>query len=126
MPILRLAYSTQFLIALIAVFLVWSPVGGPGHLALMPWYLKLVLGTGVAIAAVKATMAAVSREPAWNGGTLRWLGIAVTLAVLCGLATYYYHLYGESDEQDEEDSGAISLLEPFPAPHPVLRAPRAV
>ncbi len=112
MPILRLAYSTQFLIALIAVFLVWSQVGGQGHLDLMPWYLKLVLGTGVAFASVKATMAAVSREAAWNGGTLRWLGIAVALAVLCGLATYYYHLYGESDEQDEEDSGSISLLEP--------------
>ena len=28
MPILRLAYATQFLIALIAVFVLWSEVGG--------------------------------------------------------------------------------------------------
>ena len=28
MPILRLAYATQFLIALIAVFVLWSQVGG--------------------------------------------------------------------------------------------------
>src|ERR1035437_9599419 len=28
MPILRLAYSTQFLIALMAVFVLWSQVGG--------------------------------------------------------------------------------------------------
>jgi hypothetical protein len=111
MPILRLAYTTQFLIALIAVFLVWSQVGGQGHLDIMPWYLKLGLGTGVAFGTVKTTMAAVSREPAWNGGVLRWLGITLTLVLACGLTTYYYHLYGESDETDE-DAGAISLILP--------------
>ena len=62
MPILRLAYTTQFLIALIAVFFLWSEIGGQGHLDLMPWYLKLGLGTGVAYAAVKATAAAVAQE----------------------------------------------------------------
>lgn len=112
MPILRLAYTTQFLVALIAIFLVWSEVGGQGHLDLMPWYLKLGLGTGVAFATVKATMAAVSREAAWNGSTLKWLGITLALLVLCGLTTYYYHLYGESDGGDEQDSGAVSLLLP--------------
>lgn len=111
MPILRLAYTTQFLVALIAIFLVWSEVGGQGHLDLMPWYLKLGLGTGVAFATVKATMAAVSREGAWNGGTLKWLGITLALLALCGLTTYYYHLYGESDESDQE-GGAVSLLLP--------------
>lgn len=111
MPILRLAYTTQFLIALIAVFLVWSQVGGQGHLDIMPWYLKLALGSGVAFAAVRATMAAVSGEAPWNSGTLKWIGFTLALAVLCGLTTYYYHLYGESDEGDE-DSGAISRLSP--------------
>jgi hypothetical protein len=111
MPILRLAYTTQFLIALIAVFLVWSQVGGQGHLDIMPWYLKLALGTGVAFGTVKTTMAAVSREATWNGGTLKWMGITLTLVLVCGLATYYYHVYGESDEGDE-DSGSISLVTP--------------
>jgi hypothetical protein len=36
MPILRLAYTTLYLIAIIAVFVVWSQVGGQGHLDLMP------------------------------------------------------------------------------------------
>lgn len=112
MPILRLAYTTQFLIALIAVFLVWSQVGGQGHLDIMPWYLKLFLGTGLAYAIVKATISAVSGEGAWNSGTLKWLGIALAFIILCGLTTYYYHLYGESDENDEQDSGSISLLIP--------------
>src|SRR5271165_125843 len=92
MPILRLAYTSQFLIALIAVFVLWSQVGGQSHLDLMPWYLKLGLGAGTALAAVKATAASVSREHAWNGRTLRWLGIMLTLLVGCGLASYYCHL----------------------------------
>ena len=32
MPILRLAYTTQFLIALIAVFVLWSQVGGQSQI----------------------------------------------------------------------------------------------
>jgi hypothetical protein len=64
MPILRLAYATQFLIALIAVFTLWSEVGGQNHLDLMPWYAKAILGAGAAFATVKATAAAVSEKQA--------------------------------------------------------------
>ena len=103
MPILRLAYATQFLIALVAVFVLWSEVGGQSHLDLMPWYLKLGLGAGAAFAAVKATAAAVSRDQTWNGGTLRWLGIMLALLIGCGMVTLYYHVYGEEDEQDQQD-----------------------
>lgn len=102
MPILRLAYATQFLIALVAVFVLWSEVGGQVHLDLMPWYLKLGLGAGAAFAVVKATSAAVSRERAWNSQTLKWFGLMLALLVGCGLASYYCHVYGESDEQDDQ------------------------
>ena len=112
MPLLRLAYATQFLIAVIAVFLLWSEVGGQGHLDLMPWYLKLGLGAGAAFAAVKSTAAAVSHEHGWNGSSLRWFGIMLALLLGCGLATYYYHVYGETDEQDEEDTQTSALLAP--------------
>src|ERR1043166_7234270 len=98
MHLLRLAYSSQFIVALIAIFLLWSEVGGQSHLDLMPWYLKLALGVGGAFAVVKATMAAVSRDTAWNAGTLKWFGIALALLLGCGLASYYYHVYGETDE----------------------------
>lgn len=110
MPILRLAYATQFLIALIAVFVLWSEVGGQNHLDLMPWYLKLGLGAGAALAAVKATVAAVSREHPWNSGTLKWFGIMLALLAGCGLASYYYHVYGETDE--EQDQPDVSLCRP--------------
>jgi ABC-type transport system involved in cytochrome c biogenesis permease subunit len=110
MPILRLAYATQFLIAVIAVFVLWSQVGGQGHIDLMPWYLKLGLGGGAAFAVVKATMAAVEGKAGWNGGSLKWFGILLALLVGCGVTTYYYHLYAESDEEDQEESVTSQLV----------------
>jgi len=104
MQLLRLAYTTQFLLALIAVFFLWSEVGGQSHLDLMPWYLKLLLGGGAAFCAVKATAAAVSHPGAWNSATLKWFGLMLALLAGCGLAAYYYHVYGESDEDNEDDN----------------------
>jgi hypothetical protein len=112
MPILRLAYTTQFLIALIAIFFAWSEVGGQGHLDLMPWYLKLGLGAAAAFGIVKATMAAVSHDAAWNGATVKWTGITLALLLLSGLVTYYYHVYGENDQTDEGDSSISMLVRP--------------
>jgi hypothetical protein len=104
MPLLRLAYVTQFLIAVIAVFILWSQVGGQGHLDLMPWYLKLGLGAGAAFAIVKATAAAVSGAQAWNAGALKWFGILLLLLTACGLATWYCHVYLEDDQGDQPDT----------------------
>jgi hypothetical protein len=101
MPILRLAYVTQFLIALIAVFTLWSEVGGQGHLDLMPWYAKAVLGAGAAFATVRATQCAVSEKQAWNRRTRKWCAVLLALLVACGLATYYCHVYLETDEDDQ-------------------------
>ena len=95
MPILRLAYTTLFLIALLAVFEVWSQIGGQSHLDVMPWYLKLVLGVGAALSIVKVAAAAVAGERTWNRQTLRWAGILLALLIGCGLASYYAHLYLE-------------------------------
>ena len=110
MPILRLAYITQFLLALIAVFILWSQVGGQGHLDLMPWYLKLGLGAGAAYAVVRATMAAVAGSTGWNGGSLKWFGILLALLLGCGLATYYYHVYAEGDEEEQQDTVTSNLV----------------
>ena len=112
MPTLRLAYATQYSIAVIAVFVLWSQVGGQSHLDLLPWYIKLGLGAGAALAVVRATVAAVSQEQTWNGRTLKWLGILLVLLVGCGLASYYAHLYLEDEGDDQPDNsnavGAIS------------------
>jgi hypothetical protein len=124
MPLLRLAYTTQFLIALIALFVVWGQVGGQSHLELVPWYLKLVFGAGAAFAAVKATAAAVGRERPWNSQSLRWLGVMIALLVCCGLASYYAHLNEETDEGDGPEAGSLSSsVHARPAPF-ALRAHR--
>ena len=39
--LLRLAYVSEFLLALLAILSLWSEVGGQGPLDLMPWYTKL-------------------------------------------------------------------------------------
>jgi hypothetical protein len=93
----------------------WSQVGGQSHLDLMPWYVKLVLGAGAAFAVVKATAAAVSHDHAWNGRTLKWLGIMVALLVGCGLASYYCHMYLESDEGDDQQDSAVVGRTPWSA-----------
>ncbi|MGA3017999.1 MAG: hypothetical protein ABSF62_12835 [Bryobacteraceae bacterium] len=111
MPILRLAYATLFLIALMAVFTLWSQVGGQSHLDLMPWYLKLGLGAGAAFAVVKAIAAAVAGSHSWNAGTLKWFGILLLLLTACGLASYYCHMYLETDEEDQTDNSSVSRLQ---------------
>ena len=109
--LLRLAFIFEFLLALIAFFTLWSQVGGQSHLDLMPWYLKLALGTGTAFAIVKATASAVERERAWNGATLKWFGVLIALLLGCGLLTWYEHIYEPQDEEgDEEPQPTLSLL----------------
>jgi hypothetical protein len=107
------------MIALIAVFVLWSQVGGQSHLDLMPWHVKLGLAGGAAYAAVRATMCAVSEKAAWNGGTVKWFGIMLALLAGCGLTSYYFHVNGESeDEQDEETvtSQLVGRIVPPSAP----------
>jgi hypothetical protein len=112
MPILRLAYATQYLIALIAVYVLWSQVGGQSHLDLMPWYLKLGLGAGAALAVVNATAAAVAGPHAWNGRTLKWFGILLVLLLGCGLASYYCHMYLEDEGDDQQDATSVGQVMP--------------
>jgi hypothetical protein len=112
MHLIRLAYSTQFLLAVIAIFVLWSEVGGQGHLDLIPWYWKFVLGVGAALAFVMATAAAVGRESAWNRRTLAWAGILLVLLVGCGLASYYVHLYDEETDEEDEDQNVAVMLAP--------------
>jgi hypothetical protein len=116
MPTLRLAYVFEFLIAVIAVFVLWSEVGGQVHLDLIPWYLKLGLGVGAAFAVVKATAAAVEGKSAWNVQTLKWLALLMLLLVGCGLAAYYAHMYGEEESPEEQDEQGDAAMGRIPIP----------
>lgn len=120
--LVRLAYTTQFLIALITVFVVWDEVGGPYHLDYMPWWLKFGLGAGVAFTIVRATSAAVAGVSAWNVGTVKWCAAMLVLMAGCAIANYYCDLYGQEDDQQD---GANTSLASQPA-HEQLRPKSAL
>jgi hypothetical protein len=120
MPLLRLAYVTQFLIAVIAVFVLWSQVGGQSHLDLLPWHVKLGLACAAAYCIVRSTAAAVGGARGWNAQSVAWLGLALAALVACGLASYYAHLYlEESDQEDQQQDAPVSRLVRPNRPHPL-------
>ena len=107
--ILRLAYAFEFWIALIAIFTVWSQVGGQGHLDLIAWYLKLTVSLALAWAGVRMTGAIVEHRRAWNRSTVKWFVAVVALAALAGAITYWYHLHEVPDEPDTDENSATSV-----------------
>ena len=110
---LRIAYVCEFLLALLAIAVVWGQVGGQDHLDLMPWYDKLVLTVSLALVIVMGTVAAVSRERAWNGVSIACLAIAILIACAMGAVTYYYHLH-EDDQDGENANGVAFVIAPLP------------
>jgi hypothetical protein len=117
--LLRALYVFEFLLALMAVYSVWSHIGG-NHFDLMAWWWKVALGFGAAYATVRATAAALTSERAWGRRTLRWLTVLLALTVAAGLVTYYYHLYEPSDQEEEPGTNATARwnLPVRPGSHP--------
>jgi hypothetical protein len=109
---LRLAYAFEFLLATVAVFTLWSQIGGQGHLDMMAWYIKLVLGVGISVAIVKMTMAAVQHERTWNQATLLWFALILAFAAAMAAVTIYYHANESNEDQDEEGTTARVVLLP--------------
>lgn len=99
----RLGGAIEFLIALIAIFTVWSQVGGQEHLDLLEWYWKLGLSAGLAFAVVRATL---GERP------LTWIGISLLFVIVIGSITYHHHLYRELPEEEEPE--ALTSSEPVP------------
>ena len=109
--IVRLAYVTEFLLALIASLMLWAQAGGQGHLDLMPWYDKLVLPVALAWVTVLATASAATRQKAWNRVTVWCVILALLIASAMGALTYYYHL--QEDEEDEGGGNAVAVIAVF-------------
>jgi cytochrome c biogenesis factor len=102
---LRIAYVCEFLLALLAISVVWSQVGGQDHLDLMPWYDKFLLIFGFALVTVVGTVAAVSRERPWNGISIACLAMAVLILCAMGAVTYYYHVHEDQDQDSGNTAG---------------------
>ena len=107
---LRLAYAAELLLAIPAVYTLWSQVGGQGHLDLMAWYWKLLLGGAMCIAMVLATAAMVEGAPLTNRRVLGWIAVILLTGIAMAAITYYYHLHESDDETDEEDEPTSTSL----------------
>jgi len=107
---LRLVYIVEFLIAIPAIFTVWSQAGGQGHLDLMPWYIKLILGTGIAWAMVRATAAVVEQDRFLSLRSISWMVGVLLFAAAMAAATYYYHLHETPEDASPEESTTASLV----------------
>jgi hypothetical protein len=103
---LRMAYVFEFWIALVAIFTVWSQVGGQGHLDLIAWYIKLACALTLAWSAVRMTSGIVENARAWNRATVRWFVAVLVIATLIAGITYWYHLHEVSDEPDTDENSA--------------------
>jgi cytochrome c biogenesis factor len=108
---LRIAYVCEFLLALLAISVVWGQVGGQDHLDLMPWYDKFVLIFPLALVTVVGTVAAVSRERAWNRIAITCLAIALLILCAMGAVTYYYHVH-EDQDQDSDSTAGVAYADP--------------
>jgi hypothetical protein len=105
----RLAFTAEFLVALVAILEVWSEVGGQNHLDLMAWYTKLPLTLALALVTVLGTMAAVGHDRAWNAKTIACLLLAIVLAGAMAAATYYVHVH-ENDDNSDSDDDSVALI----------------
>lgn len=121
--LLRLAYVSEFLLALVSILELWSQAGGQGHLDLMPWYAKFFLTVGMALVTVAGTASAVAHERAWNAKTIACLLLALMLAGAMAGVTYYYHLHENDDNDNGDDEGVSrSMLTVPPLARPALPA----
>lgn len=110
--ILRLAFTIEFLVAIVAIFETWSMAGGQVHLDLMPWYAKLGFPFGLSLVVVMATMSAMAHDRAWNAKTIACLVLALLIAGGMGVATYYYHLHENDDQPQGGDDDSLTYLRP--------------
>lgn len=109
---LRLAYVSEFLIAILSVLTLWSQVGGQDHLDLMPWYTKLLLTVALSTSIVMATASAVAHERAWNAKTLACLALVLLFSLAMAGVTYYYHLHEDDDATGGDGVASLLLMSP--------------
>ena len=109
-PWMRLAYAIEFLLALIAATVLWTEVGGQGHMDLLPWYSKLSCVLAFAWCCVRFTSGIVEQPRTWNRRSIGWFTGMVLVGITMAGITFYYHLHEVPDETDTEDSTSASLI----------------
>lgn len=98
----------EFLVAIIAVYTLWSQVGGQYDLDLMFWPWKLGLGVGAA-----ALVVALTCDPR---RAILYASLLILVAITAGVVTYYYHLNEPPDDDDEPQTTTRLDMRSLPEP----------
>lgn len=117
--LLRPLLIVEFLIAIETVFTVWSQVGGQYHLDLMFWPWKLGISVASAALIVAITANLVRSDGIVTRRTLFLCSFLITVLVVAGVVTWYYHLNEPADQdedQDEEPTRISRVLSPLELP----------
>ena len=101
--LLRPLLILEFLIAVQAIFTIWSEVGGQYHLDLMfwPWKLGISMASAGLIVAVTANL--VRNDGQITRRVLMFCSFLIAIFVAAGVLTYYYHLNEPADQDQEQD-----------------------
>ena len=110
--LLRPLLIVEFLIAVQAIYTIWSEVGGQYHLDLMFWPWKLGIGLTSAALIVAITANLVRNEGRITGRALMFCSFLIAIFIVAGVVTYYYHLNEpvDQDEDQDDEPSKISLL----------------
>jgi hypothetical protein len=115
--LLRPLLIVEFLIALEAIFTLWSEVGGQYHLDLMFWPWKLGLGVSSAALIVAITASLVRNDGQVTRRAVLFFSFLLAIFLVAGVVTYYYHLH-EPTDQDEDDDDAPARISQVMLPGP--------
>ena len=114
--LLRPLLILEFMVAVDTVYTLWSVVGGQDHLDLMFWPWKLGIGLGASTLAVLITGQLARNNGEFTRQARLFCSLLITLVLLAGVVTYYYHLNEPADQNSDSDDDAparISRLERF-------------
>ena len=119
--LLRPFLILEFLVAIDAVFTLWSEVGGQYHLDLMFWPWKLGLGAGAA-----ALITLITGQLARNDGrltrrALMFSSLLIAVVLMGGVLTYYYHINEPTQQDEDADDDAPTQISSLSFVHGVAQ-----
>lgn len=113
----RILYGIEFFVALPAVLVAWSQIGGAAHFDAVDWQWKLACSVGFAWSAMRLTAAAGEPGPIWTRRFVLWSLGTMVLALTMGWQSYQVHLTEAADEVEMEDDAETKIQ---PTERPLL------
>jgi hypothetical protein len=107
--LLRPFLVLEFLIAIDAVFTLWSEAGGQYDLDLMFWPWKIGLGLGASTLIVLITAQMARNGGAFTRRARVQASLLVVMVLLAGMVTYYYHINEPADPNDDSDDAPAQM-----------------